>query len=576
MATAVMAEGVRKRFGSTQALDGFDLEVPAGTVCGLLGPNGAGKTTAVRILATLLRPDAGRAEVAGLRRRRRRRARSAPGSGSPASTPRSTRCSPAARTSCCSAGCYHLVARAARRRADELLEQFGLADAADRPAKQYSGGMRRRLDLAASLIPRPRVLFLDEPTTGLDPRSRNEVWDAVRALVAGGTTVLLTTQYLDEADQLADQISVIDPGRVIADGTPDELKAPARRRPDRPRGARRRGPRRPPPAIVGRVAGADAEVDRDRRRRQRAGARPRRRADASCSRRSTPPASRRRTSRCAAHAGRGFLRLHRASAPRRWRHDFALRPRRSPAGRLRWAHRSTPGPSPAATSCTGSPSRAILAELGFSVLLLLLFGYVFGSGMQVPGGGDYHRVPDAGPVRAVHRVRHRRDDAGGRRRRREGRHRPLPLHADRVVGRRARALHRRHAQLAGRASPWCSDGVSPSAGSGTGAAPTRSPPSGCSCWLRFAFLWVGIYLGLVSPNVESVERAVDAAVPDHDAPSAFVAPELMPDWLGSLAEWNPLSSTVTATRELFGSPGVTGDGRRWSGTRSRSRCCGRS
>ncbi|SCE85767.1 ATP-binding cassette domain-containing protein [Micromonospora chokoriensis] len=220
----VVAEGLGKRYGPTRALDSFDLAVPAGTVYGLLGPNGAGKTTAVRILATLLRFDAGRASVAGydvLRQPDEVRARIGL-TGQYAAVDETL----SGRQNLELFGrLFRLDRRAARQRADELLERFALGDAASRSAGEYSGGMRRRLDLAASLIRTPRVLFLDEPTTGLDPRSRNQVWDLVRALVADGTTVLLTTQYLEEADQLADRISVIDAGRVVAEGSPDELKA---------------------------------------------------------------------------------------------------------------------------------------------------------------------------------------------------------------------------------------------------------------------------------------------------------------------------------------------------------------
>jgi len=221
---AIVADGLHKRYGRTVALDGLDLEVPEGSVCGLLGPNGAGKTTAVRILATLLRMDSGSARVAGcdvVRDPRAVRAKIGLTSQHDAVDEALS-----GRQNLEMFGrLHHLSPRAARRRSDELLERFGLTEAASRPAKKYSGGMRRRLDLAASFIRSPRVLFLDEPTTGQDPRNRNEVWDVVRALVAEGTTVLLTTHYLDEADQLADSISVIDRGRVIAAGTPAELKA---------------------------------------------------------------------------------------------------------------------------------------------------------------------------------------------------------------------------------------------------------------------------------------------------------------------------------------------------------------
>jgi ABC-2 type transport system ATP-binding protein len=227
---AVHVEGLRKRYGGrsaaggSAALDGFDLDVRAGTVHGLLGPNGAGKTTAVRILATLLRADGGRALVDGYDvARQAALVRERIGLvGQHAAVDEVL----GGRDNLVMFGrLFHLGKREAGRRADHLLERFGLSDAGGKPVKKYSGGMRRRLDLAASLILRPAVLFLDEPTTGLDPRGRNEVWAAVRALVADGTTVLLTTQYLDEADQLASRISVLDHGRVVAGGTPDELKS---------------------------------------------------------------------------------------------------------------------------------------------------------------------------------------------------------------------------------------------------------------------------------------------------------------------------------------------------------------
>jgi ABC-2 type transport system ATP-binding protein len=221
---AIRVRGLTKRFGDVDALRGVDLDVPTGAVLGLLGPNGAGKTTAVRILTTILHADHGTAEVLGI---------------DVAAHPQ------AARAAIGLAGQYaavdenltgrenlrlvgrltHLRRGGVAGRAAELLDRFGLTDAADRPAKTYSGGMRRRLDLAAALMHRPPVLFLDEPTTGLDPASRSDLWDAIDELVADGTTVLLTTQYLEEADRLADRIAVIDRGQVIAEGTPTELKA---------------------------------------------------------------------------------------------------------------------------------------------------------------------------------------------------------------------------------------------------------------------------------------------------------------------------------------------------------------
>ncbi|MFD7104074.1 ATP-binding cassette domain-containing protein [Streptomyces celluloflavus] len=221
---AIVVEGLRKRYKDKQALDGLDLTVRAGTVQGILGPNGAGKTTAVRIMSTLLRPDEGRIEVSGINvRTRAEEVRSQIGLlGQNAAVDEEL----SGRQNLEMFGrLHHLGARRAGARADELLAQFGLADTGNKAIKQYSGGMRRRLDLAASLISRPQVLFLDEPTTGLDPRGRTEVWNAVRSLVGGGTTVLLTTQYLEEADQLADRIAVINHGKVIAEGTADELKS---------------------------------------------------------------------------------------------------------------------------------------------------------------------------------------------------------------------------------------------------------------------------------------------------------------------------------------------------------------
>jgi ABC-2 type transport system ATP-binding protein len=220
----IEAHGLARSFGSARALTGLDLSVPAGTTMCLLGPNGAGKTTAVRVLTTLLRPDAGWARVAGHDVVADSHAvrRSIGLSGQYASVDEYL----TGRSNLVMIGeLSRLPRREAKRRAAELLARFDLEEAARRPVRSYSGGMRRRLDLAASLLARPSVLFLDEPTTGLDPRSRLTLWGILRELVTGGTTVLLTTQYLDEADQLADRICVIDDGRVTAEGTPAELKA---------------------------------------------------------------------------------------------------------------------------------------------------------------------------------------------------------------------------------------------------------------------------------------------------------------------------------------------------------------
>ncbi|MFH9605786.1 ATP-binding cassette domain-containing protein [Streptomyces rochei] len=219
---AVLSEGLEKRFGEVRALRGLDLAVAEGTVYGLLGPNGAGKTTAVRLLTTLLRPDAGSARVAGhdLVREAAAVRRRIGVTGQYASVDGDL----TGRQNLRLFARLHRL-RDASARADELLDRFGLTEAADRPASTFSGGMRRRLDLAASLVRRPEVLFLDEPTTGLDPASRNRIWDAVRALKEEGTTVLLTTQYLEEADRLADDIALVDRGRVAHTGSPAELKA---------------------------------------------------------------------------------------------------------------------------------------------------------------------------------------------------------------------------------------------------------------------------------------------------------------------------------------------------------------
>ncbi|MFM9050598.1 MAG: ATP-binding cassette domain-containing protein [Actinomycetota bacterium] len=223
MSDIIVAEGLVKKFGDVVALDGLDLRVPEGTVYGLLGPNGAGKTTCVRILTTLLKPDAGSATVAGFDVVKRpnavRRVIGLTGQYAAVDEYLSGR-----ENLRMFGDLYHLAPGYVKERSQELLERFDLADAADRSLRTYSGGMRRRLDLAASLIAKPRILFLDEPTTGLDPRSRIGLWEVIKDLVADGTTVLLTTQYLDEADQLAEDIVVIDHGRVIAHGTSDALK----------------------------------------------------------------------------------------------------------------------------------------------------------------------------------------------------------------------------------------------------------------------------------------------------------------------------------------------------------------
>jgi ABC-2 type transport system ATP-binding protein len=224
MSSAIRVEGLTKRFGDVEALAGIDLDIPEGEVFGLLGPNGAGKTTTIRVLSTILPPDGGRAEVLGRDVVREAKAvrRTIGLAGQYAAVDGNL----TGRENLRLIGrLVHLPRAANAARADELLERFELSDAADRPVRTYSGGMRRRIDLAAALVHRPPVLFLDEPTTGLDPHSRNEVWVMIGELVADGTTVVLTTQYLEEADQLARQVAVVDEGKVIANDTPDRLKS---------------------------------------------------------------------------------------------------------------------------------------------------------------------------------------------------------------------------------------------------------------------------------------------------------------------------------------------------------------
>ncbi|MFB6830044.1 ATP-binding cassette domain-containing protein [Streptomyces hydrogenans] len=255
---AVLSEGLEKRYGEVHALRGLDLAVPEGTVCGLLGPNGAGKTTAVRILTTLLAPDAGSARIAGhdLVRDPAGVRRRIAVTGQYASVDGDL-------TGAENLRLFARLLRLPRSRADELLEEFGLAGAADRLARTYSGGMLRRLDLAAGLLARPSVLFLDEPTTGLDPRSRNAIWDAVRGLAERGTTVVLTTQYLEEADRLADDIVLVEDGRAAHRGTPTELKALVGSRAEVVLAGA--GPLEPAAAVLDRLTGSAPDLDAERR-----------------------------------------------------------------------------------------------------------------------------------------------------------------------------------------------------------------------------------------------------------------------------------------------------------------------
>jgi ABC-2 type transport system ATP-binding protein len=262
----IEAEGLRKSFGKVQALDGADLAVAEGAICALLGPNGAGKTTAVHVLATLTKPDAGSARVAGHDVvREARQVRAAIGlAGQHAAVDDDLT---GLENLLIIGLMWRLGRRQARARAAELLDRFGLADAGGRLVKTWSGGMRRRLDLIASLVVAPSVLFLDEPTTGLDPRSRNEIYASVRSLAADGTTVLLTTQYLDEADRLAGQILILDRGTVTAQGTPDELKNALGSRIDLALGDAASGDAlSAAQAVLRAITGSEAQVDPDTRR----------------------------------------------------------------------------------------------------------------------------------------------------------------------------------------------------------------------------------------------------------------------------------------------------------------------
>ncbi len=447
---------------------------------------------------------------------------------------------------------HRLSARDARRRADELLEQFGLTDAGDRQVKGYSGGMKRRLDLAVSFVTAPRVLFLDEPTTGQDPRNRMEVWSVVRELVAGGTTVLLTTHYLDEADQLADRISVVDRGRVIADGTPDALK-------------RRLGGSRvdlvlPPDgdlvaaaAVLARVSDGEPEVDAERRR-------------------VSAPVHDRVASLTEVLRGLQeqaiavedvalrqptlddvFLQLtgsraqERPTRDRRWPHE------RAATGDPR--HLDARRPRHAALALRAGADRL---DLAFPILSILLFGYVFGSAIVIPGGGDYREylMPGLFVMAAAFGIS---ESLFG-----------IATDAERGITNRFRSMPMARAAIlaGGCVAAMVNAVVSMVVMVAMGLAVGWSWHDGIANALAAVALHPAAALRRAVDR--DLRRARDlvrrvgrqhlrAAVPLTMISAIFVSPAQMPDWLGTIAEWNPLSATVGAARQLFGNGDPVGD-----------------
>ena len=544
---AIEAEGLvkvyRSRKNEVRALDGVDLEVEEGTVLGLLGPNGAGKTTTVRILATLLRADAGTARVAGLDVVRDAQAvrRTIGLSGQYAAVDENL----TGRENLWMFGrLYQLSNAEARSRADELLERFLLDEAADRVAKTYSGGMRRRLDLASALIGRPRLLFLDEPTTGLDPRSRLGMWDVIRAQVREGGTLLLTTQYLEEADELANEIAVVDKGRIIARGTSDQLKSQV-------------GGERIEVVVheLGNLSRAaqllapDGQSTAEEHTRRLTIA-----ADGGAT----------QLVEVVRQLGRGGDqdRRHRAPpADARRRLPLAHRPRRRGA-----AGRGSGMSGVQAAVSDGLimtwrnlkrvpriPELAIFAILQ-SIMFVLLFAYVFGGAIPLPGGGSYREylmpgifIQTLGFASITTAIAMTDDLAKGL----IDRFRSLPMARSAVLSGRTVSDVVYNAGIlvvlmaTGLVVGWR---VHTNVGDFLLAVALM-------LFFTFAMAWIGVLIGLLVPSVEVGQQLGFLIIfPLTFLSNAFVPTETLPDWLQPIAEWNPFSALTAATRELFGNP----------------------
>ena len=560
---AIEASGLVKVFGDVRAVDGVDLAVPTGSVYGVLGPNGAGKTTTIRMLATLIEPDEGSAQVLG--HDVKKEADAVRGLVSLTGQMASVDEDLTGRENLVLLGWLLGLKRpAAKARADELLDAFGLEEAASRLVKHYSGGMRRRLDIAASIVVTPELLFLDEPTTGLDPRSRNQVWDIIRALRAEGTTILLCTQYLDEADQLADGIAVIDHGRVIAEGTPGQLKAsvgsgalhvrllnPGQRAEAElilAQRARRR-------AAGARSVGADRPV-RGRRARRHG----RRRAGA----------GQHRPGRLHARPAEPRRGLPRADRPsRRGQHDrgggegMSVDQMSTDQAAIRSALSSTPRPPRvSATSAAIAfgwrgmlkvrhvPEQLLDVTIT-PVMFVLMFTYLFGGAIS----GLDRRVPGLHPPRHPRHVRAVHDGLLGRLAQHgpdQGRGRPLPDAADRPAGAADRRPARRRGALPGGGHGDHRAGPDPRLPPEPPAFPGVAAALGLTILFAFALSWVFTTLGLIMRTPSAVMNAGFMGIfPLTFLSNVFVDPETLPSGLQAFVEVNPISILATASRGLM-------------------------